>query len=48
MIKHRLKVATIVSENQSGFMPGRSTMEAKYLLRRLVKKFREKRKDLLL
>ena len=28
VIEHRLKVATEVSENQFGFMPGRSTMEA--------------------
>ena len=32
-------------EKQFGFMPGRSTMEAIYLLRRLVEKYREKKKD---
>lgn len=34
-----------VSKNELGFMPGRSTMEAIYLLRRLLDKYRKK-KDL--
>ena len=33
-------------KNQFGFMPGRSTMEAIYLLGRLMEKYREKKKDL--
>jgi hypothetical protein len=28
VIEHRLRKLTIVSKNQFGFMPGRSTMEA--------------------
>ena len=33
-------------KNQFGFMPGRSTIEAIFLLRRLMEKYREKNKDL--
>ena len=46
VIEHRLRMVTTVSENQFGFMPERSTMEAIYLLRRLVEKYRAKKKDL--
>lgn len=46
VIEHRLRGITKVSENQFGFMPGRSTMEAIHLLRRLMEKYREKKKDL--
>lgn len=37
---------TTVFENPFGFIPRRSTMEAIYLLRQLVEKYREKKKDL--
>ena len=35
-----------MSNNQFGFMPERSTMEAIYLLRRLMERYMEKKKDL--
>ncbi|KAJ7971514.1 Retrovirus-related Pol polyprotein LINE-1 [Quillaja saponaria] len=46
VIKRRLRNETLVSKNQFGFMPGRSTMEAIFLFRRLMEKYREKKKDL--
>jgi Reverse transcriptase (RNA-dependent DNA polymerase). len=46
VIEHRLRMETTVSENQFGFMPGRSTMEAIYLLRTLMEKYRAKKKDI--
>jgi hypothetical protein len=46
VIEHRLRMVTTVSEKQFGFMPGRSTMEAIYLLRRMVEKYRAKKNDL--
>jgi hypothetical protein len=33
VIEHRLRKLTTVSKNQFGFMPGRSTMEAIFLIR---------------
>lgn len=40
MIEHRLRYETIVLENQFGFILGQSTMEAIYLLKRLMEKYR--------
>jgi hypothetical protein len=44
-IEHRLRGVT-VTENQFGFMPGRLTMEAIFLLRQLMERCREQKKDL--
>ncbi|KAM2624013.1 hypothetical protein TB1_031028 [Malus domestica] len=46
VIEHRLRQETRVLDNQFGFMPGRSTMEAIYLLRRLMERYRDGKKDL--
>ena len=45
VIEHRLRAITRVSINQFGFMPGRSTMEAIFLIRQVMERYREK-KDL--
>ncbi|GJU94646.1 retrovirus-related pol polyprotein LINE-1 [Tanacetum coccineum] len=46
VIERRLQRETEVSENQFGFMPGRSTMEAIHIIRSLMEKYRERQKDL--
>nr|GEV37345.1 hypothetical protein [Tanacetum cinerariifolium] len=46
VIERRLRRDTRVSENQFGFMPRRSTTEAIHLLKSLMKKYREKQRDL--
>ncbi|GJX06084.1 retrovirus-related pol polyprotein LINE-1 [Tanacetum coccineum] len=46
VIERRLRKETSVSENQFGFMPGRSTIEAIHLLRNLMEKYRERQRDL--
>ena len=42
VIWQRVRSLTIVSENQFGFMLGRSTMEAKFLLRQVIGRYSEK------
>jgi hypothetical protein len=45
-IEHRLRGVINVTENQFGFMPGRSTMEAIFLIRQLMERCREQNEDL--
>lgn len=46
MVELRLKRTLDISENQLGFMPGCSTIEAIRLVRRLVEQFWKRKKDL--
>lgn len=46
VMDYRLRDITEVSENQFGFMPSRSIMEAIYLLRKVIEKYREKRRNI--
>ena len=46
VIEHRLRAITWVSMNQFGFMPGRSTMEVIFLIRQVMERYREKKKNL--
>ena len=44
VIEHRLRRMTSVTKNQFGFMPGRSTMEAIFLVRQLMESIGSKRR----
>ncbi|GJW87601.1 retrovirus-related pol polyprotein LINE-1 [Tanacetum coccineum] len=46
VIKRRVRRETEVAENQFGFMPGRSSMEAIHIIRTHMEKYRERQKDL--
>jgi hypothetical protein len=46
IIEHRLRGVTNVTENQFGFMPRRSIMDAIFLIKQLMEKCREQKKDL--
>ena len=46
VIEHRIRRVTSVTQNQFEFMPGRSTMEAIFLTRQLMERYREQKKDL--
>jgi hypothetical protein len=46
IIEHRLMGVTNITENQYSFMPGRSTMETIFLVRQLMKRCKEQKKDL--
>ena len=45
-IERRLRRDVAISENQFSFMPGRSTIEAIYLLKRLMGLYRDRKVDL--
>ena len=46
VIEQRLRGTMQISTNQFGFMPGRSTTEAIFLIRQVMERFREQKKDL--
>ncbi|XP_056687990.1 uncharacterized protein [Spinacia oleracea] len=46
IIEQRPRKTVKISENQFGFLPGRSTMEAIHLIRQLMENYRDKKKDL--
>ncbi|GKE58337.1 retrovirus-related pol polyprotein LINE-1, partial [Tanacetum coccineum] len=46
VIERRLRRETSVFENQFGFMPGRSSVEAIHLIRSLMEKYSERQRDL--
>jgi hypothetical protein len=46
VIEHRLRKLTIVSKIQFGFMLGRSTIEAIFLIRQLIERYQKLKKDL--
>jgi hypothetical protein len=46
IIEHCLREVTNVTKNQFGFMSGRSTMEAIFLIRQLMERCREQKKDM--
>nr|GEU95585.1 hypothetical protein [Tanacetum cinerariifolium] len=48
VIERRLRKKTSVFENQFGFMPGRSSIEAIHLIRSLMEKYRDRQRDLYL
>jgi hypothetical protein len=46
IIEHRLRGVINITKNQFGFMPGRSTMEAIFLIWQLMERCREQKKDM--
>jgi hypothetical protein len=44
VIEHRLRRMTSVTKNQFGFMPGRSTMEAIFLVRQLTERYKDQKR----
>jgi hypothetical protein len=46
VIEHRMRGMMHITMNQFGFMPGRSTMEAIFLIRQVMERYKEQKKDL--
>ena len=46
VIEKRIKQEAVIREHQFAFMPGRSTTVAIHVLRRLMEKYKERKKDL--
>jgi hypothetical protein len=46
IIEHHLRGVTNITKNQFGFMSGRSTMEAIFLIRQLIERCKKQKKDL--
>jgi hypothetical protein len=46
IIEHRLRGVINVTENQFGFMPERLTIDAIFLIRQLMKRYREQKKGM--
>ena len=46
VVEARLRSQATISEQQYGFMPGKSTTDARYALRMLMEKYREGQKEL--
>jgi hypothetical protein len=46
IIEHRLRGVTNVTENQFGFVSERLTMEAIFLIKQLMERYREQKKDM--
>jgi hypothetical protein len=46
VIEHRRRGMVHITMNQFGFMPERSTMEAFFLIRQVMERYKEQKKDL--